>query len=453
MKHKLIRSLVLAALSAGASSQAGASGFALIENNASGQGNAFAGAAATAEDASTVWFNPAGMMSLEKDQVVMVGHFISPDSSFSDGGSTGAAVLGSQPLTGPDDDGGFNAMVANFYYVAKLDENMKFGFGMTTPFGLATRYDDNWVGRYHAVETDLKTINFNPSIAYKLNEDLSVGAGINIMLADVIFTSAIDFGAICYAALTPATCTSLGAVPQQTDGFADLHGDNFSSPDFGFNLGLMYNLSEATRLGVAYRSEVTLDVEGTADFTVPSAAAFVLSSGTFTDSGINSSVTLPQSLSVSVKHDMTDLTLLADITWTGWSSFDELRIKYDNVNQPDSVTTESWEDVMRYSLGADYKYSDALTLRAGWAYDETPIPDGERRTARVPGNDRRWLSFGGTYMLDEEFTIDVGYSHLFISNTVINNTYESSVPTLAATLTGEYEASVDILSAQLRWNY
>lgn len=453
MKHKLIRSLVLAALAAGASSQVSASGFALIENNASGQGNAYAGAAAVAEDASTVWFNPAGMMSLEKDQVVMVGHFISPDSSFSNGGSTGAASLGSQPLTGPDDDGGFNALVANFYYVTKLDENMKFGFGMTTPFGLATRYNDNWVGRYHAVETDLKTINFNPSIAYKVDENLSVGGGLNIMLADVIFTSAVDFGALCYAVLNPATCTSLNAAPQQTDGFADLHADNFDKLALGFNLGLMYNISEATRLGVAYRSEVTIDVKGTADFTVPAETSFVLSSGLFTDSGITSSVTLPQSLSVSMAHEMTALTLLADITWTGWSSFDELRIKYDNVNQPDSVTTEAWEDVFRYSLGADYQYSDALTLRAGWAYDETPVPSGELRTARVPGNDRRWISFGGTYTLDEEFTIDIGYSHLFISNTVINNTYESSVPTLAATLTGEYEASVDILSAQLRWNY
>lgn len=452
MKYKLIRSFMLSMLAMSISSQIGAAGFALIENNASGQGNAYAGAAAVAEDASTIWFNPAGMMSLEKDQIVIVGHIILPDSSFSDGGSTGAAVLGSPPLTGPDDDGGFNALVANFYYVTSLDEDMKFGFGMTTPFGLATRYNDNWVGRYHAIETDLKTINFNPSIAYKVNEDLSVGAGISIMLADVIFTSAVDFGAICYAAFNPATCAGLGAAPQLSDGHADLHGDNFDNLGLGINFGLLYDISEATRLGVAYRSEVTIDIKGTADFTVPSEASFVLSTGSFVDTGLNASVTLPQSLSVSVAHDMADLTLLADITWTGWSSFDELRIQYDSV-QSDSVTTEAWENVLRYSIGADYQYSDALTLRAGWAYDETPISSGELRTARVPGNDRRWISFGGTYMLDEEFTIDVGYSHLFISDTVINNTFESSVPTLASTLTGTYEASVDILSAQLRWNY
>lgn len=453
MKLKLIRSLTLAAMAAGFSTQGNASGFALIENSASGQGNAFAGAAAAAEDASTVWFNPAGMMSLEKDQVVVAGHFIRPNSSFSDDNSTGSALLGSPPLNGVDDDGGFNAMVANFYYVNSINENLKFGFGMTTPFGLATRYEDNWVGRYHAIETDLKTINFNPSIAFKVNDNLSLGAGINLMLADVAFTSAIDFGAICVASFNAATCANLGALPQQADGFADLEADNFGELSYGINLGLMYNISEGTRLGVAYRSEVTIDVEGKANFTVPSAAAFVVAQGAFVDTGISASVTLPQSLSVSMVHDMTDLTLLADVTWTGWSSFDELRIQYDNVAQSDSVTTESWDNSIRVSLGADYQYSDDVTLRAGWAYDETPVPSAERRTARVPGNTRRWLSFGGTYTINQAFTVDIGYSHLFISDTAINNEFESRVPTLASTLNGTYEASVDILSAQLRWNY
>ncbi|MCW8923675.1 MAG: outer membrane protein transport protein [Gammaproteobacteria bacterium] len=453
MKPGLIRSLMFAALAAGYSSQSNASGFALIENSASGQGNAYAGAAAIAEDASTVWFNPAGMTLLENDQVVVVGHFIKPDSEFSDTGSTAAALLGNPELMGHDDDGGFNAMVANFYYVTALDENLKFGFGMTTPFGLATRYEDNWVGRYHGVETDLKTINFNPSIAYKLNDDLSIGAGINIMLADITFTSAVDFGAICVASFNAATCAALGSLPQQADGFADLRADNFNDLALGVNFGLLYKISDDTRLGVAYRSEVTIDVEGDADFSVPAAASFVVAQGVFVDTGLNASVTLPQSLSMSVVHDMDELTLLADITWTGWSSFDELRIRYDNALQPDSVTTEAWDDTLRYSFGADYQYSDALTLRAGWAYDETPVPDAEHRTVRVPGNSRRWLSFGGTYIIDKEFTVDVGYSHLFISDTAINNSVESGIPTLASTLTGTYEASVDILSAQLRWNY
>ncbi len=138
----------------------------------------------------------------------------------------------------------------------------------------------------------------------------------------------------------------------------------------------------------------------------------------------NAGITLPQSFSVSLAHDYGTLKVLADITWTGWSSFDELRIKYDNPNQPDSVTTEDWEDVFRYSVGVDWQYSDKITLRTGIAYDETAVPSDERRTPRVPDNNRTWLSFGGTYIINPEFTVDIGYSHIFISDTKINNTFE-----------------------------
>lgn len=454
MKHnKVLPVAVMISMAALGAGRVDAAGFALIENNASGQGNAFAGAAAIASDASTVWFNPAGMMRLNSDQMVAAGHFIKPDSKFSNSGSTGATALGSPPLSGPDDDGGFNALVANFYIVSKIDENASIGFGFNTPFGLATKYDDNWVGRYHAVESDLKTFNFNPSIAFRFNDELSVGAGINLMLADVIFTSAVDFGSLCYAFLGSGPCTTLGAAPQANDGFADLTADNFNEFGWGINFGLLYQYTPSTRLGLAYRSRITLEVEGDADFTVPGVASFVTSSGLFVDTGLSAKVTLPETLSLSIASEQDEWTWLGDISWIGWSSFKELRIVYDNPLQPDSVTTEDWNDTFRISFGADYQYSDKMVLRAGWAYDETPVPNAERRTARIPGNSRRWLSLGMGYMIDNEFSLDIGFSHLFVSDTAINNTFESSVPTLAATLRGNYEASVNILSAQLSWNY
>ena len=452
MSRKTIKipSLVLAAVAASFSTQALSSGFALIENSASGQGNAFAGAAAYAEDAATVWFNPAGMMKLGRNEVLVAGHFIAPSSSFTNGSSVDG--LGN-PMSGVNDDGGIDAFVANFYWVTDIREDMKFGLGVTTPFGLTTLYDDSWVGRYHAVESDLKTININPSIAYKVNEQFSVGGGINLMLVDVTLTSMIDFDAVCYAALNPGTCNAQGAVPQQTDGFGDLTGDNFSDLSWGINLGLMYDFTPDTRLGVAWRSETKVKAKGDAVFTVPAQAAFIQSSGLFINTGLSAEITLPQSLSVSLSHTMKQWQLLADVTWTGWSSFEELRIKYDNPNQPDSVTTEAWEDTFRYSIGADYTLNSQWTLRGGLAYDETPVPSAERRTARIPGNSRTWISLGGTYIIDQSFTVDVGYSHLFVDDTPINNTLESSIPTLNATLNGTYDSSVDILSAQLRWNY
>ena len=437
----LIRVAVLAAITSGFSTQISASGFALAENSASAQGNSYAGAAAAAEDASTIWFNPAGMMKLDSNQIVVAGHFISPDSSFTNQGSTNAD---GSDLLGDNDDAGIDAFVPNFYWVTAINDEMKFGLGINAPFGLKTEYNDTWVGRYHAVTSELRTLNINPSLAFQLNEKLSVGVGLNIMLVDVTLTSAIDFGALLNS-------------PGAADGFGDLEGDNLNGIDgltYGLNMGVMYDITPKTTLGLAYRTEMDVDVKGTAKFKVPSAAAPILSSGAFQPSGaLEASITLPQSFSVSIAHDYEVLTVLADITWTGWSSFDELRIEYENPAQPDSVTTEDWDDTFRYSIGLDWRQSEKLTLRTGVAYDETPIPSPERRTARIPGNDRTWLSFGGTYVINPAFTVDIGYTHLFISDTKINNTFESSQPALAATLTGTYEASVDILSAQLRWNY
>ena len=452
MRHsrKIFRKIILGALAAGLSpGLAQASGFALIENGGSGQGNAYAGAAAHSIDASTIYFNPAGMMRLDGDHLTLAGHFIKPNSEFSNQGSTSAAALNSTPLSGSDDDGGFNAIVPNLYWTKGIDERTRFGLGVQTTFGLATKYDDDWVGRYHGVESDLKTININPSMAYQVNDRLALGGGINFLFGHIVFTNAIDFGAICAAqGLASASCS-----PQQTDGFADLEGDNLSDPAFGFNFGLQYMISDQTTFGLSYRSEVDLDLEGEADFTVPSAAAFVMSGGLFLDSDIKAGVTLPASLALSVAHKVDSFTWLADITWTGWSSFDELRINYENDAQPASVTTEDWDDTFRYSIGFDYQYSGNMILRSGIAVDETPVPSAERRTPRLPGDTRTWLSFGLTYNWNDDLTVDVGYSHLFIDDTKINNEFESSVPTLAATLKGEYQASVDILSVQLNWQY
>jgi long-chain fatty acid transport protein len=446
--HKIYRSLIIGSLfSCVVPGMAQAAGFALIEQSASGQGNAYAGAAAHVTDASTIFFNPAGMMRLEGDSISIAGHFIMPESSFTNNGSTISSALPSPPfapfLTGPDDDGGANAFVPNFYWVKTIDEQMKFGLGMQTSFGLATKYEADWVGRYHAVETELKSVNFNPSIAYQVNDRLSIGGGLDIVLADAILSSAIDFG----------TLSGVPANSQNLDGSGDLEGDNFSDPGFGFNFGLQYMVAPETVFGVSFRSEIDIDISGDADFTVNPALGPNPFAPAFEDTGLSVGVTLPASLALSIAHQADKITYLADITWTGWSSFDELRIEYDNPFQPDSVTTEDWDDTFRYSIGFDYQYSDKMVLRSGLAYDETPIPSPELRTPRIPDNDRTWLSFGLTYILNDQSSIDVGYSHLFIDDMEINNTLEIAPPAgaaLNATLKGTYSASVDILSVQ--WN-
>lgn len=414
-------------------------------------GNAFAGGAAGAEDASTVWFNPAGMSRIAGTQAVVGGHLVLPRADFTNANSTTSPLIGGAPLSGADDGTETPALVPNAYLVGALNDTLNWGLGINVPFGLTTEYDDNWIGRYHAVKSDMKTVNINPALAFRVNDQLSLGVGVSAQYVEVELTSAVDFGSVCYSFLPASSCTALGLLPQQNDGFARIVGNNWA---YNWNAGLHYRLNDDTQVGMAYRSGTTQNVKGKVDFTVPGEAIPLTASGTFTDTDAKAKVTLPAIFSMSVSHRVSDeLTLLADATLTAWSAFEELRVVYPNSPQPDSVTTEKWQDSWRFAVGANLALDDQTTLRLGTAHDATPVPNLNYRTPRLPGDDRWWLSIGLGHDIDKHLHVDVGYSHLFVADAKANNTYESSAPTIQHTLNGSYEAAVDILSAQAVWTF
>jgi long-chain fatty acid transport protein len=381
-----------------------AAGFALIEQNASGLGNAYAGQAASAQDASTIFFNPAGMTYLPDRQVVLAGHLIKPQAEFS--GTVSPASLGG----GNGGDAGDLAFVPNAYFAFRLTPDVHLGVGMNAPFGLKTEYDPTWKGRTQAIKSELKTINLNPSIAWKASETLSLGAGVSIQYAEATLTSSAN-----------------------SAGIATIQANDYG---WGFNLGLLWQPTPATRLGLAYRSEVKHTLEGDVAFSVASVA----------NGQVAAEATLPDSASLSLFHTLSPKwDLLADVTWTGWSDFKELRI-VRNGGVLLQVTPENWSDSYRYSAGANYHLNDKLMLRGGVAFDETPVSDAFR-TSRIPDEDRTWLAFGAQYRLSDKSLLDFGYAHLFIKDARINKT-EGPV-----TLTGTYKGSVDILSAQYTYSF
>ena len=425
-------------------------GFALIEQSVTGLGNAFAGGAAVAEDASTIYFNPAGMSRLGESEYQLGLHIVSPTTEFRSSGRSN--VAGAVPLRGSDGgEAGETGVVPNFYYVRRLNDDLSFGLGVNAPFGLATDYEEGWEGRYHALRSEVLTININPALSWKVNQKLSLGAGLNVQYAEVPeLSNALDYAAICTGmaassnptvAASAATCAG---VPTTNDGKVELDGDDWS---LGFNLGMLYAFSDATRVGLSYRSKVDHELEGTAAFTnTPSGLSNL---GIFVNDGVTADITLPETLSLSAYHQIgSRWAIMGDVTWTRWDRFKELRVKFNNNQQGDLVTPQEWDNTFRYSLGLSYRYNDRWTLRTGVAYDETAIPSAELRTPRIPGNDRRWLAVGASYRYSDHLHFDVGYAHLFISDTAINNTNATN-----ATLVGEFESSVDILSAQLRWRF
>ena len=453
-----------------ASSNINAAGFSVAEHSASGMGSAFAGASAIAEDASTTYFNPAGLSKLKGKQIIFAAHYVSVSSAFTNNGSSLNSTLGGGTLSGSNDDGSTSPFIPNFYYSRELNDKWNFGFGVNVPFGNSSEYSDTWVGRYHATKSEIHTININPSASYKVNDKFSVGFGVNVQYIEATLANKLDSRAICFGAITKAQIAG-GATPTNaavaanagcnaaglttlgnaaTDSTQSLTGDDWS---FGWNIGLLYEISDETRIGLAYRSNIEHNVNGTSDFTrSANLNAFLtsVSSTAFTDTGASVSVDLPETLSLSLYHAVNPKwSILADATWTKWNRFDKLVINFANPSQSSSTIPENWENSMRYSLGLNYKPDSKWIYRAGVALDETPISNTKDITPRIPDNDRIWLSLGFGHQVSDDFGYDVGYSHLIFDDIVINNTDAS----FGHTLSGSYNVDVDIFSAQFNWKF
>lgn len=449
---------LLAASVAGVSSIAQAGSFGLIEQSASGQGSAYAGASALGEDASTLYFNPAGMTRLSGSQIVVAGHVIVPHADFRNSGTVDA--LGTS-MPGADSSTGDPALVPNFYYATELSNGVHAGVGVNVPFGLSTEYDDGWVGRYHALRSEISSININPSIAWKATDKLAVGFGISIQYIALELTNNIDsYGACTQIAPSGADCvnaglTGLGIASQ--DSKVKLDGDSL---ELGWNVGILYEVDDKNRLGIAYRSAIKHEVSGNADYTLdprlqPFADGASAGSGfnILQDTSLAATAEMPQTFSLSyVSEFKPKWTALFDWTWTGWSSLDIITIRQaGGIPGREATLDLAYKNTNRYSVGVNYQHNDKLIYRGGLAFDETPIRSPETTSARIPGNDRKWLSFGAGYALSPDWTVDVGYSHLFISDTEANNNGGSSSSN--ATLVGTYESSVDIFSAQANYNF
>ena len=254
-----------------------ASGFAIVEHSVKGLGSAFSNTAA-AEDASTIFFNAAGLGNLEGTQVMTAGHVIAPSARYTDQGSTinpahpiagGASLAATSTNAGGDP--GVVGLIPNLYIHHQVEEWMggkvHLGLGINAPFALKTNWDEGWIGRYHALTSSVKTININLTIAFEVSEAFSVGAGLNPQYIDARLTRALDQTLICFGSPLAAACPGLGfAVPPSPATDAHLDIRDMQDWSMGWNAGFLWRPTTTTRLGLHYRSKITHDVEGTAVF-------------------------------------------------------------------------------------------------------------------------------------------------------------------------------------------
>ena len=424
-----------------------AAGFALKEQSTTAQGTAFAGATASASDVSYMFFNPASLGWVDQIEIQAVGTLAMPKIELK---SSSASTTARTPISGSthEDDVADNVVVPAFYAAVPLPGGVRFGLGVNAPFGLETDYSRDWVGRYHGVRSELETININPAVAWRPVRWLSAGAGFQAQYADGTLTNAVDFGTIGGGRDVP------GAVPGEQDGFARLRGDDWS---YGWNAGVIVEPVAGTRLGVSYRSEIDQTLRGDVNFTGDDdGIANILrgaSGGAFTDTDAKLDVKTPASLSFGLHHDLTDrVALMAEAQWTNWSVFDQLTVKFDNPAQPDSVTEEEWQDAWFFALGSTFRATDELTLRAGVAYDQSPV-DGNFRTPRIPDGDRYWVSLGAGWHPRSWLDFDAAFTYIDVESTNVRLSATSTGNEARGNLDADYDSYIILLGLSARMRF
>lgn len=413
-----------------------AAGFAVHEQSAASQGNAYAGVAAGGDDISSSFFNPATLARYSGIHVVGSFSVVAGQADFTPHSAT--TVFGT-PITGGD---GGNLIRTG--YVPAFTASWEFtpdwflGLSANAPYGFETEGDGGWIGRYHALGSKLRGIEITPMVAWKAADWISFGAGFRAMKLSARLSSNIDIG---------TASGGLFAAPGDptADSIASIKGDDWA---YGYTLGVTLTPRADTRIGIGYRSKMNVNLRGTADFTLsPQGQLLSLASGQLVDTGATAAVTTPETVTLGIEHDLSpQWTVAAEADWTRWSRFREIRVQFDNPSQLDDVTRENWKDSWFLSLGATYRPDDDWTLRAGVAYDEGVIQSAAQRGPRIPDSDRYWASLGAGYKLTEATTINAAYSHIFAPKTTIAQSVSDPNNQGRGNLNGEIEASADIVS-------
>ena len=407
MKNKMNKLTLGVALAAAATAYAGgvhAGAFQLNEQSVSTQGTSFAGRASNANDASTVFGNPAGMSFLDRAQITGGVTYLDVNTDIDVASANDA--LG-RPVSGGDDgDMVPGAAVPSFYYVQPMNDRVALGFGVYAPFGVITDYGSDFRGRYFANYSEVEVVTAQPTISYRINDKWAIGAGVTYnSIKGELTSNTLDVGA--------------------GDGKVKIKGDDAA---WGYNVGVIFQPVESTRLGLSYRSKVDYSLDGEAKYN----NVFTGTGFANTEQDASLDMTLPESIDFSVTHKLDDRwTLMAGVTWVHWSRFDEIAVEVDNMS--DIVEEQGYEDSWQYAVGLSYQLNPQWVLRTGMAFDDSPAVD-EHRSARIPSGDRTIFSLGAGWTPMPELTIDMAYTYLW---------EETATVSLSEPNRGTYEADYE----------
>lgn len=437
--------LGLVGIQCGAAETAWAAGYGLREYSTSAMGAAYAGASASQGNASFLPYNPASTAGVDRFDFSVGMISLIPTSSATYPTaltSVGTAAGGAAS----QEDFVKTAYVPSISARVRITDMLSASVAVSAPWGLATGYDGGWAGRYYAQQTRFTTIAVTPTLAYQVNENLTLAAGPRFQYAKGKLSNLVDIGTIGFVNSVPTS------VPGGQDGNAVFTADDWG---YGFVVGALANLDENVTVGLTYHSAIDHKMKGTLDFTLDSdGIGAVLNSvaGILADTPASTDLTTPDKVAAGARIALNDQwEVLLETDWTNWSRFEELRVVSANPYQPDDVTVKNWEDSWFFALGAEYSPNETWTFRGGFAYDQTPVPDSTRNP-RIPDADRYWLSLGMDVQATDRIGLSLAYAHMFLPDNNISMSAAVPANMLRGYLEGRTSASADVLGFQFNYH-
>lgn len=407
-------------------------GFSLLEQSTAGLGRSLAGMTAEIDEPEAVFFNPAAAAWHERPTLMAGTHFLIGKVGFHDRGST---------FSGDQDRNITSlAMVPNFYYVHPLSDGVTLNLGISATSGTSTKYEDDWQGRYFAIDTEVAVIEMSPSMSWRINDKWAVGVGFIAQYADATMSQAIPFD-------------QSGNFTRALDGQLKLEGDSWA---FGYSIGVLFRPFEGTRVGLGYRSKLSHDLSMKARLRIPKTVSPAFGGVSRVTEDASCELTLPASINFGIQQDLNEKwTVMGDVAWTKWSDMKELKVKFDHpiavLNDLKQSNEEmKWRDNWRFAVGTQYKLNQKWTLRSGLAFDSTPVRNKYLRVAKLPDSNRLWLSFGAGYQFSEQLRIDCAFTHLFFNRCDIESRYQGNE---RQKLSGDFSGYMNIYSMALNYQF
>jgi long-chain fatty acid transport protein len=426
-----------------------ATGFFINQQSVRGLGRVDAGSTVAADELGTIFFNPAGLTRVVRDwqdgehiRISLATHLIMPRSDQRSRTSVAATpgTLGAPvPVGGGDAQNPTGATPVLNGYVGRalLNNRGAIGLGFNSPFGLATRFEPDWHGRYDATEASLLTLNFSLVAAYRFDSGVSVGGGLDLQHARTLLATAIP------------DPVAPGGPTAATDGAIRTEGHNTLTP--GFNVGLMYDINDRTRVGVHHRSGMKHEISGTSAITGLHGPLASFNGTVDADAEIN----LPAITAAGLRSEVAEqLVLLGEFAWFDWSTFREVRIRFAD-GRPDGVRTSNFRDAYSAAIGAEYPVNPAWTARGGLRYDTTPTVDGFRDTT-VPDSERLWLGLGTSFEMSGRLNLDLAFNHVFFRDTAVDVTrtfFDNTPLPTAVRVNSDVSTVVNTIAVDLRFTF